>query len=158
MKLAPQLERLANAETVALGPVGCAAVVPPEAEIYRALWDVAGDHVDELEWMVDHATTAGRWYAASLLARADRERGERAWGRLLGDESPFVFAPGGCTLIERTLDESARAALGDDPEALLFGAAPPTATARETDRGPGMLLVLVPAVIFAAAILWLILR
>jgi hypothetical protein len=99
--------------------------------------------------MIERATPAGKWYAASLLDSVDRERGRRAWEALVGDTSTFTYAGGGCTLAERSLDEYARGRLGL-PE--------PGAAGDVERRGPGLLLVLLPALVFVAAVLWLLLR
>jgi hypothetical protein len=83
---------LAKADVVAFGGVGFAGETLPETAAYFALaGQVARDpaavrpHLDRL---LDHATPAGRVYAATLLDEADPAAGQAAWRRLARDVSP----------------------------------------------------------------------
>jgi hypothetical protein len=84
------LRRIAKADTVAFGGVGIAAAILPETEAYFALEEALPVHGAELrpqlERLLDHATPAGKVYAAELLTRIDPEAGKRAWARLAGDK------------------------------------------------------------------------
>jgi len=107
------LERLAQAGTVAFGGVGIASTTLPETAAYLAL----GRRIDdapaeaelrpELERLVATATPAGKVYAADLLSRLDPAAGRRAWERL-ADDPAQVSTFTGCVMGRTTLAEYAR--------------------------------------------------
>jgi hypothetical protein len=102
---------IADAQGVALGPTGVAAYRSPAFEAYERALTVAAQHDELLMDMVQHATPAGRIYAALLLAEAGSTRVTEAWQRLALQNDPVSLATGGCMVYRTTLAEYARGAL-----------------------------------------------
>jgi hypothetical protein len=90
-----QLKTLAEAETVAFGPIGFAAHTLPATEAFDELSESADPALRPgLERLLDKATPAGKVYAAMLLGRLDPAAGRRAWQRLAGERDEFTTFSG----------------------------------------------------------------
>lgn len=104
---------LARADGVALGPTGVAAARSPAFEAYEYALPIAAQHVGLLLDMAQHATPAGRLYAALLLARVNSPHAREVWQQLAQQEEPVSYAPGGCSSFSTTLASFARGVLRD---------------------------------------------
>ncbi|MGK3999106.1 hypothetical protein [Sorangium sp. So ce1024] len=102
---------LADAASVSLGPVGAAAVLPPEAIAYEQARRLAGSALPEIERLFAHGTPAGRMYAAMLLDSIDRDRGRRAWESLRSVHAWVSVAPGGCLMYSALVSDFAESVL-----------------------------------------------
>ncbi|WP_437713193.1 hypothetical protein WMF45_46020 [Sorangium sp. So ce448] len=114
---------LASADSVALGPTGVAAYRSPAFEAYEAAVPIAAQHEALLLDMVQHATPAGRLYAALLLQRMQSVHARETWERLARQDEPVSYAPGGCSIFGTTLASFARGILRDGSPGL-FPATP----------------------------------
>jgi hypothetical protein len=115
-KTDPDVERLAEAGTIAFGGVGIASTTLPETEAYfalgkRASGPAAAQLRPALEHLLARATPAGKVYAADLLGQLDPEAGRQAWQRLTTDHAP-VSTFTGCVMGRTTLAEYAHGRLG----------------------------------------------
>lgn len=102
---------LMNAGAVSLGPVGYAAVVPPEAIAYEQVRALGAPALAELERLLAHGTPAGRMYAAMLLGPIDRERSRLAWESLRSVHEWVTVAPGGCAMYRALVSDFAESVL-----------------------------------------------
>ena len=112
---------LAQAQGVALGPTGVAAYRSLAFEAYERALPIAAQHHELLMDMVQHATPAGRLYAALLLVEAGSARATEAWQRLALDDEEVSYAPGGCSVFNTTLAGYARGVLQGGPPSLFTG-------------------------------------
>lgn len=113
METEAALRELAGAEVVAFGGVGLMNRVLPATEAFQALADLVDRDGEglrpRLDRLVEHASPAGKVYAASLLARIDPAAARRAWRRLAGDHSELTTFSG-CVMNKTTLAEYAATA------------------------------------------------
>jgi hypothetical protein len=113
-----KLKALANADTVAFGPVGIAATLLPETQAYDDLVDAGRDDpaglVPRLEKLVREASPAGKIYAAEAIARINPVAGRRAWEWLATDSGEFMTL-NGCIGGRGTLAEYAMGRLATAP-------------------------------------------
>lgn len=110
MELPLPLAILARARSVELGPVGVAAHQTQEYLAYCEARASAHQWLAELEWMLSHATPAGRMYAAYLIGSFDGERAQRAWASLENEEAIVTLGLGGCMIDSAPLGDFARGA------------------------------------------------
>jgi hypothetical protein len=110
-KYEAQLKVLADAETVAFGPVGFAAKTLPVTQAYEDLATARDPALrSELEKLLKKAKPAGKVYAAFLLGRLDPDAGREAWQRLVHDGAA-VNTFSGCIAGRTTLAAYAAAQL-----------------------------------------------
>lgn len=109
-QLGELLRELAEADVVAFGGVGFAGEILPVTRAYDAVAEELTRHGaalrPHLDWLLEHATPAGKVYAAALLDRVDHAAGAAAWRRLAADPArvrTFI----GCIMRETTLAEYA---------------------------------------------------
>ncbi|MEH0935664.1 hypothetical protein [Micromonospora psammae] len=104
------VRELARADTLAFGGVGIASQVLPVTEAYRQVERALDEHPDEarkkVDWLLEHASPAGRAYAATLLERIDPEAARGAWTALRDDRGEFTTFTG-CVMGTATLGEYA---------------------------------------------------
>ena len=111
---------LASADGVALGPTGVAAYRSPAFEAYEQALPLAAQHAELLVDIAQHATPAGRLYAALLLQRAQSPHAREVWQQLALQDEPVSYAPGGCSIFRTTLSSYARGVLDDGSPRPLF--------------------------------------
>jgi hypothetical protein len=140
VQLRPPFDVLASAECVAFGPMGYAAVIPEEARAFQAAARVAHERRDAVQWLVAHATPAGRVYGA-LLAAAEGE-GRAAWSSLLEVREAVSFGLGGCCIGRALVAELAASALTTGSP---FGAVLPAPAPRLAPAVPARAQVFDPA-------------
>jgi hypothetical protein len=109
-ELGERLRELAEADVVAFGGVGFAGEILPVTRAYDAVAEELARHGatlrPHLDWLLEHATPAGKVYAATLLDRVDPAAGLAAWRRLADDPAPVrTFV--GCLMRQTTLAEYA---------------------------------------------------
>ncbi len=109
-ELGRALRTLADAGQVAFDAVGFAARILPATEAYDAVAAAGEPARPYVEWLLRHATPAGRVYAATLLERLDPATGRAAWQRLTGERAP-VQTFSGCIVGMTTVGEYAAAAM-----------------------------------------------
>jgi hypothetical protein len=109
-ELGAALRALADADTVAFGPVGFAARTLPATEAYRVVERAGEPARPYLDWLLGHASPAGKVYAATLLDRLDPAAGRAAWQRLTGERAA-VQTFSGCIVGRTTVGEYAAAAM-----------------------------------------------
>ncbi|MEV0560716.1 hypothetical protein [Dactylosporangium sp. NPDC050588] len=106
-----ELSQLAAADTLAFGGVGFAGTLTPATKAYFAVGEGLHRHGaklrPKLEALLDHATPAGRVYAAELLTRIDPAAGRAAWQRLAGQDAA-VSTFTGCMMGSTTLAQYAQ--------------------------------------------------
>ncbi len=131
------VDTLAEATSVAFGPVGAAATITEETWAYRhavADGDLAVAH---FEWLLEHGSAAARVYAGFGLRDVARERGLAALDELERDESAVQHV-NGCFVMDSTVGDVVRSIRGLQSEQL----AP--AQAGAPARVAGALLVVLP--------------
>jgi hypothetical protein len=111
-----QLGEIARADAVAFGGVGIAGTLLPATQAYFSIEEALPLHKSELkprlERMLEHATPAGRIYAAELLNHVEAAAGQAAWRRLAGQNAE-VSTFSGCIMGKTTLHRYASDRLGD---------------------------------------------
>ncbi|MEU2612364.1 hypothetical protein ABZ570_12390 [Micromonospora sp. NPDC007271] len=109
-KLAAAVEELAAADTLAFGGVGIAGTLLPATEAYRQLEGALEEHPaaarQQLDWLLEHGSPAGKAYAAALLDTVDGAAGRAAWTRLRDDPGELTTFTG-CLMDQTTLGEYA---------------------------------------------------
>ena len=90
------LKLLANAQSVARGPVGVAATCNKECEAYLKALKNGKSIKKDLDWMIKNGTAAGKLYAAILIQDFDKKAGEQAFTSLKSEKTPVNYSPGGC--------------------------------------------------------------
>ncbi len=105
---------LAGAGTVAFGVVGFAGTTSPETTAYRELLAAGPGARPHPEWLLAHASPAGRAYAAHLLATWDAEAGREAWA-WLAQQDGVVETMSGCMLDSLLLADYAARQSGSVP-------------------------------------------
>lgn len=111
MPLPPPLQTLARAGGISFGPVGYAAVETDEYKAYKAAQALVETHAEDIEWLLAHATPAGRFYAAALLGKKGAEAHRRALESLVDVRDVVSFGMGGCVMTSAPLGDYARSIL-----------------------------------------------
>ncbi|MEH0842562.1 hypothetical protein V6U81_09255 [Micromonospora sp. CPCC 205711] len=104
------IRELAKADTLAFGGVGIASQILPATEAYRHVEAALREHPErarkKVDWLLTHASPAGRAYAAVLLEEVDPAAAREAWTALRDDEGGFTTFSG-CVMGTTTLREYA---------------------------------------------------
>lgn len=90
------LKILANAQSVARGPIGFAATCNKECEAYLKALKNGKSIKKELDWMLKNGSAAGKLYAAILIQDFDKKAGEQAFTLLQSEKALVKYSPGGC--------------------------------------------------------------
>jgi hypothetical protein len=108
--ITPALRELVSADVVAFGGVGLMSRVLPVTEAYRTFdRAIARDGValrPHVDWLLTHATPAGKVYAAALMQSLDPAAGRAAW-QSLAKERAEITTFVGCVRNRTSLAEYA---------------------------------------------------
>ncbi|MEU3452668.1 hypothetical protein ABZ671_03555 [Micromonospora sp. NPDC006766] len=100
------VRELASADTLAFGGVGIAGTLLPATAAYqqveRALKENPAEARQQVDWLLEHGSPAGKAYAAASLDTVDRELGRVAWTRLRDDAGELTTFTG-CLMDQTTL-------------------------------------------------------
>ncbi|MFD2763984.1 hypothetical protein [Micromonospora eburnea] len=116
-QLDADVREMAKADTLAFGGVGIVGTLLPATEAYhrveRALDEHPAEARQQVDWLLEHGSPAGKAYAAALLGTVDRAVGRAAWRRLRADGGELTTFTG-CLMDQTTLGAYAAERLADE--------------------------------------------
>ncbi|HVK27156.1 MAG TPA: hypothetical protein VM575_02360 [Nocardioides sp.] len=93
---------LADAGSLAFGPVGIAAIAPPEAEAFAEMRAAGPGATVHAEWLLAHGSPVAQVYATHLLAAWHPARAAALWTRLATQPGELSVIAG-CSIAPTTL-------------------------------------------------------
>lgn len=118
---------LAAAGMVAFGGIGITGAVSEVTQAFRTIKATGAEHRGRIQWLLEHASPAGKVYAATLLSELDPQAGRKAWEQLVDDTGTFQTGMG-CVIGTGTVSDYARRELGqvvEQPPRTALTPAPP---------------------------------
>lgn len=119
---------LAASNRVLFGGFGFTGEITDVTLAYRTVRATGNAHRGRIQWLLEHATPAGKVYAATLLSEIDPAAGKKAWERLTEETGSFQTG-GGCVIRQVSVAQYAR-------DELHKNAQPPNQAAPPTLIGP----------------------